>query len=430
MGNELYFLYFCACKSNKMKQLCIKYEPIHPVQGRVQLPASKSIANRALVVASLGGFVPMLSNLSDCDDTQAVLQALSTGTHVPYVGAAGTAMRFLTAYYALQEGVWELSGSERMHHRPIGLLVEALQTLGADIEYMQQEGYPPLRIVGKSLLGGCVTLNGGVSSQYISALLMIAPYTQQGLTLQLTGDVVSVPYIEMTLSLMRYFGVESSFNENVIRIAPQRYQPTSYVVENDWSAASYWYAVVALQASATVQLPYLLPHSWQGDAQLVHLFEPLGVRTVFTEKGVELRKIDVQLPVRYVCNLASQPDLAQTLVVVCLLLGVPFRLAGLGNLRIKETDRIAALITECAKLGYVLSEVSEGVLQWNGTRCAAQPIPVIDTYDDHRMAMAFAPAVLKLGELRINNPQVVSKSYPAFWREFTKLLHLDTQLIG
>ena len=405
-----------------MKQLCINYINKGRLTAEVRLPASKSIANRALIVASLGNFVQSIENLSNCDDTQAVISALSSNTNTPNVGAAGTAMRFLTAYYAQTEGIWELSGSERMHNRPIAILVEALRSLGAEISYLQKEGYPPLRMVGKQLKGGEITLNGGVSSQYISALLMIAPYMEQGLTLHLTDNVVSVPYINMTLSLMRYFGVESLFDGATIRVAPQVYKAAPFVVENDWSAASYWYEVVALQSGSSVESHHLYADSWQGDAELVRLFEPLGVTTTFTPQGVVLSSKDVVLPTYYTCNLAAQPDLAQTLVVTCLMLGVPFCFSGLGNLKIKETNRIAALITECKKMGYVLHEVAEGVLQWKGEKVSVtQPI-CIDTYEDHRMAMAFAPAVLKLGTICINNPQVVTKSYPQFWEELSKIV--------
>jgi 3-phosphoshikimate 1-carboxyvinyltransferase len=411
-----------------MKQLCIKKVQLEAVQGGVELPTSKSIANRALIVASLGGFVDQLSNMLHCDDTLAVLSALSSGTHTPNIGAAGTAMRFLTAYYAQKEGFWELSGSERMHKRPIAILVEALRAVGAEITYLGAEGFPPLRIEGKTLKGGNVVLNGGVSSQYISALLMIAPLMQEGLQLHLEGEVVSVPYIEMTLSLMRYFGVESHFDGKVVCVPPQRYKAAPLTVESDWSAASYWYAVTALHPSAKIKLPHLMPNSWQGDAKLAQLFEPLGVHTTFTPAGVELQKKEVELPKNYLRNLCAQPDLAQTLVVVCLLLNVPFVFAGLGNLRIKETDRIAALIKECRKMGYVVRETMPGVLEWDGERVAADEFICIDTYDDHRMAMAFAPAAIKLGTLRINDPQVVSKSYPNYWTEFEKLLGADMQI--
>lgn len=405
-----------------MKQLCINYKNSDRLEAQVQLPASKSIANRALIVASLGGFVSSIGNLSDCDDTRAVINALSSKTHTPNVGAAGTAMRFLTAYYAQMPGVWQLSGSERMHQRPIAILVDALRSLGADITYLQKEGYPPLRIAGKQLQGGEIALNGGVSSQYISALLMIAPYMEQGLVLHLTDKVVSVPYIQMTLSLMRFFGVESTFDGTTIRIAPQLYKVAPFVVENDWSAASYWYAMVALRPGTTLFLPYLQEKSWQGDAQLVNLFKPLGVDTTFVNGGVELSSSAEPVVSQYTCDLASQPDLAQTLVVTCLMLGIPFRFSGLGNLKIKETDRIAALIAESKKMGFLLHEVEEGVLQWNGEQFPVTKPICIDTYDDHRMAMAFAPAVFKLGDICINNPQVVTKSYPQFWEELSKFV--------
>lgn len=417
-----FFCIFASSNPIKMKQLCINYKKCDSIEADICLPASKSIANRALVVASLGDFVELLDNLSDCDDTHAVINALSSKTTTPNIGAAGTAMRFLTAYYAQKAGEWQLSGSERMHQRPIGILVEALRLLGADITYMGKEGFPPLCINGKRLQGGEISLSGGVSSQYISALLMIAPLMQNGLVLHLTDKVVSIPYIQMTLSMMNYFGVESTFDGRTIQIAPQLYQPARFVVENDWSAASYWYAVVALHPNATIRLSYLLKDSWQGDAKVASLFEPLGVKTTFNEKGIEIRRVSGPQLSYYDCDLSDQPDLAQTLVVVCLLLGVPFKFSGLSNLKIKETDRIAALVTECRKMGFVLQEEAEGVLVWKGEKVSAvQPI-CIDTYEDHRMAMAFAPAALVLGRICINNPMVVTKSYPQFWEEFSKII--------
>ena len=254
---------------------------------------------------------------------------------------------------------------------------------------------------------------------------MIAPLMHDGLTLQLIDNVVSVPYINMTLSLMHYFGIESTFDGTVVQVAPQAYQARPFVVENDWSAASYWYAVVALHGNASITLPHLYANSWQGDSELVRLFEPLGVVTTFTAQGVVISSKEVQLPLCYACNLGAQPDLAQPLVVACLMLGVSFRFSGLGNLKIKETDRIAALIAECRKMGFVLKEVADGVLAWGGEKTSPMTPLVIDTYEDHRMAMAFAPAVLKLGEIKINNPQVVTKSYPKYWKEFEKLLQIN-----
>jgi 3-phosphoshikimate 1-carboxyvinyltransferase len=394
------------------------------------LPASKSIANRALVIAALCGADKSLNNLSDCDDTQAVIRALSSNDEVKNIGAAGTAMRFLTAYYAISSESVVMTGTERMKNRPISILVEALRSLGADIEYVEKEGYPPIKINGKKLCGGELHVKGDVSSQYLSAILMIAPYTQDGITLVIEGDLVSRPYLQMTLSLMQDFGVSYTWNENVIEIKPAEYKQMEFTVENDWSAASYWYSVVALSENKSVKLKYLLADSLQGDSHLVELYKPLGVETEFVDGGVVLNKNNnVELPVVYDVSLKEQPDLAQTLVVSCLFMNVPFRFSGLGNLKIKETDRIEALINECKKLGYVLNEVESGVLSWSGERCVADDEIVIKTYEDHRMAMAFAPAVIKLGSIIISEPDVVSKSYPSFWQEFEKVLPCEINII-
>ena len=394
------------------------------------LPASKSIANRALVIAALCGTEEKLNNLSDCDDTQAVIRALSSNDEVKNIGAAGTAMRFLTAYYAISSESVVMTGTERMKNRPISILVNALRSLGADIEYVEKEGFPPLKINGKKLRGGELHVKGDVSSQYLSAILMIAPYTQDGITLVIEGDLVSRPYLQMTLSLMQDFGVSYTWNENVIEIKPAEYKQMEFTVENDWSAASYWYSVVALSENKSVKLKYLLADSLQGDSHLVELYKPLGVETQFVDGGVVLSKnAEVELPKIYDISLKEQPDLAQTLVVSCLFMNVPFRFSGLGNLKIKETDRIEALINECKKLGYVLNEVESGVLSWSGERCVPDDEIVIKTYEDHRMAMAFAPAVIKLGSIIISEPDVVSKSYPSFWQEFEKVLPCEINII-
>ena len=394
------------------------------------LPASKSIANRALVLASLCGADKNLKNLSDCDDTQAVIRALSSIDEVKNIGAAGTAMRFLTAYYAISSESVVITGTERMKNRPISILVEALKSLGADIEYMEKEGFPPLKINGKKLQGGKLHVKGDVSSQYLSAILMIAPYTQDGITLVIEGDLVSRPYLQMTLSLMSEFSVAYTWNENVIEIKPSEYSLVEFTVENDWSAASYWYSVVGLSENKSVKLKYLLPDSLQGDSKLKELYAPLGVQTEFVDGGVVLSKnAEVTLPEIYDISLKEQPDLAQTLVVSCLLMNVPFKFSGLENLKIKETDRIAALITECKKLGYIIKEVASGTLAWDGEKCASESEIMIGTYEDHRMAMAFAPAVLKLDSIIINEPNVVSKSYPSFWQEFSKVLPCEISII-
>lgn len=393
------------------------------VKGKVILPSSKSLSNRVLVINALSGNRGMLpENVSDCDDTMVMIKWLGGNDETVDVGAAGTAMRFSTALLAVSEGYRVITGSERMKQRPIALLVDTLRGLGAEIEYVGNEGYPPLRIKGNpTMKGGCVSLSGGVSSQYISALLMIAPMMEEGLTLTLTGDVVSRPYIDMTIGLMRDFGAKVMWmDDNVVRVEPRVYSKRDFFVESDWSACSYWYEMVAL-GDGDVLLPGLFKDSFQGDSRVAELFSMLGVATEYVEgegmgacvhiyrTGDVCGRLDL--------DLVEQPDLAQTLVVCCCMMGVPFRFTGLQSLKIKETDRINALRTEMRKLGYVVGEENDSVLYWNGERCEADTEPVIDTYDDHRMAMAFAPCALKLGEIRINDPHVVSKSYPGYWED-------------
>lgn len=393
------------------------------VKGKVILPSSKSLSNRVLVINALSGNRGMLpENVSDCDDTRVMIKWLDGCDETVDVGAAGTAMRFSTALLAVSEGYRVITGSERMKQRPIALLVDALRGLGAEIEYVGNEGYPPLCIKGNpTMKGGCVSLSGGVSSQYISALLMIAPMMEEGLTLTLIGDVVSRPYIDMTIGLMRDFGAKVMWmDDNVVRVEPRVYSKRDFFVESDWSACSYWYEMVAL-GDGDVLLPGLFKDSFQGDSRVAELFSMLGVATEYVEgegmgacvhiyrTGDVCGRLDL--------DLVEQPDLAQTLVVCCCMMGVPFRFTGLQSLKIKETDRINALRTEMRKLGYVVGEENDSVLYWNGERCEADTEPVIDTYDDHRMAMAFAPCALKLGEIRINDPHVVSKSYPGYWED-------------
>jgi len=304
-----------------------------------------------------------------------------------------------------QSGEWSITGSERMKNRPIGLLVDALRQLGAEIEYIEKEGFPPLRILGKKLQGGTVVLNGGVSSQYISALLMIAPCLKKGLTLCLEGNIVSKPYIHMTLELMKTFGVRAHWKDSVIEIQPQSYHPVPFRVESDWSAASYWYEIKALAPeNSRIELIGLEENSLQGDAKVAEIFRILTSPSLWRGSGEGLHY-----------DFTNEPDLAQTVVVTCCFLNIPFRFIGLQSLRIKETDRLSALQTELRKLGYIIREEAGSILEWKGERCVAEPHPVIATYDDHRMAMTFAPVCLKTGEIRIENPEVISKSYPHYW---------------
>ena len=408
------------------------------VAARIELPASKSVSNRALLLQAL---CPSrrydIGNLAVCDDTDHMLQGVEdkrAGATCIDIGATGTAMRFLTAYLAITEGETVITGSERMQQRPIGTLVEALRTLGADIAYVNKEGYPPLRICGKRLQGGSLEIEAGISSQYISALLMVAPCLADGLTLHLKGCIASRTYIELTLDLMRRYGAVAEWtDDHTISVAPGQYEDTPLTVEGDWSAASYWYELAAIAAhwghDVDITLPALISNSRQGDRVVAELFEPLGVKTTYTDEGVrlttgnrhrttdnsEFRIQDLEL------DFSHCPDIAQTLAVTCCLLGIPYIFKGVHSLRIKETDRVAALIAELRKLGFVLRAEGDELLIWDGTRCEPEASPVIATYDDHRMAMAFAPAALCYGGIEIEHPEVVTKSYPAFWEDLKKI---------
>lgn len=479
------------------------------LNASLALPTSKSLCARALVVNHLCEQPVHLEGLSDCDDTQAIrqgLEALRNSEDAPLrvdVGAAGTAMRFLTALFAATPQLdVVITGSQRMKERPISALVTALQAAGADISYVEKEGYPPLHIRGKQLEGGKIALPSNISSQYVSALLMIAPTMRDGLHLELVGKVASAPYIHMTMQVMKAFGVESKWENNLISIeSRQRYsrslsprcgtteeteQAASYTIESDWSAASYWYEIVALHPDQTarVLLRGLRETSEQGDSVCARWFETLGVTTTFTAEGAILEKSSISpqaqskndgsLSKGYThslqtddnfsesneclsktdcrlsqddCNssqtncqpsqtnhssckdatplwldFTAAPDLAQTFVVTCALLSRPFHFKGLESLRIKETDRIAALIAELQKLGKHIEAIGEGELRYtaHNDSSPAQPI-TIATYDDHRMALAFAPAALLFPQLSIEHPEVVAKSYPHYWEHLSEL---------
>lgn len=385
------------------------------VRTTIQLPASKSISNRALIINALARGTTPPCNLSDCDDTLVMIKALAENNETIDIMAAGTAMRFLTAYLSTVQGTHILTGTERMQQRPIQILVNALRELGAQIEYAGKEGFPPLRIHGTELKGNELTLKGNVSSQYISALLMIGPVLKNGLRLHLTGEIISLPYINLTLQLMKEFGAKAAWTSgNSIEVAPQPYTPVSFMVESDWSAASYWYQIAALSEQAEIELMGLFRNSYQGDSRGAEVFSRLGITTEFTHEGVLLKKSN-RLVEQLNEDFVDIPDLAQTFAVTCCLLGIPFRFTGLQSLKIKETDRIFALKAELRKLGYLLQDVQDSILIWDGERCQPEAQPVIQTYEDHRMAMAFAPAALRFPEMRIAEPQVVTKSYPAYW---------------
>ena len=376
------------------------YEIIAPetLSADINLPASKSISNRALIIHALsGGQLPQ--NLSDCDDTRAVVNALRDMPETIDVGAAGTAMRFMTAYLAVTEGEHVITGSERMRHRPVGVLVDALRMLGATINYVAEEGYPPLHISGHPLLGGKLEIPGNVSSQFISALLLIGPVMHLGLSLHLTGEIVSRPYIDLTIHVMHGFGAEVDWTSpDTIEVQPRPYSNAPYLIENDWSASSYWYELASFSLLG-VKTAFDEPHSGK----------PTTVRLT--------RHLDSVSQLSY--DFLNCPDLAQTVVATCCGLGVTFHFTGLASLRIKETDRLVALQRELRKLGFIIQIINNEELLWDGSVCEPSMEP-IDTYEDHRMAMAIAPLAVKFPGLRINNPEVVTKSYPDFWKDLRK----------
>lgn len=387
----------------------------HPViTGEIVLPASKSISNRLLIIKALANHSFAISNLSDADDTNVMLEALRNDAEVVNIGHAGTSMRFLTAYYAATGQQKVITGSERMKNRPIRELVNGLNQLGAGITYLEKEGFPPLQTSGKPMDGNRIHIDGGISSQYITALLLIAPSMPQGLTIHIEGKLISSSYVKLTLQLMNQFGIHHTWKDNVIEIASQPYVGNNCTVEADWSGASYWYEIAALAKEANLIVHGLSANSLQGDAALVKLFERLGTTSSFTNTGVLIRKEECKLKF-FEFDFIDNPDLVQTFVVTLCLMAIPFKISGAETLRIKETDRIAALQVEMAKLGYSIKETAPGVLEWDGTKGEALKHIAIDTYKDHRMAMAFAPAALVLRKIVINEAMVVTKSYPNFW---------------
>jgi 3-phosphoshikimate 1-carboxyvinyltransferase len=395
------------------------------IVGEIKLPASKSISNRVLIINALSYSSFPVKNLSDCDDSLMMKQVLESNTNRFNIGHAGTAMRFLTAYLSKIVGEWHLTGSERMQQRPISILVDALRKMGAQIEYTGVEGYPPLKITGTALKGCILELDGSISSQYISALLMIAPTVQGGLTtLRLQNRITSRSYIEMTLKLMKKFGIRYHWSGNEIRIEAQDYKPISYTVEADWSGASYWYAMAALSERCDLYLKGLYLNSLQGDAIQTEWFEKyFGIRSrqegdsvrLTRDKAVAIKKLNL--------NFIENPDIAQTFVVLAIGKKLPFHFTGLKTLKIKETDRIVALKNECVKLGALLTEPADGELAWDGLidETLSHQEPLISTYDDHRMAMAFASVALFKGTIRIEDAMVVTKSYPAFYDDLCKV---------
>lgn len=405
---------------NKTRAILIRNNSIiQPIE--VQLSSSKSESNRALVINALAGFNSTLENLSNARDTATMRKLLEHSERELNVLDAGTTMRFLTAYCAVNTSQRIIFGTDRMNERPIRILVDALKEIGSDIRYLKAEGYPPLEIHGlQRQQSSYIRMRGDVSSQYISAVMMVAPTLPLGLTIELTGAVNSRPYIEMTLALMENFGVRAVRKaDNIFHFDSQPYRPVTYRIESDWSGASYWYSIVSLCKEGVIRLPGLKKESLQGDRVIADIMEEIGVKTRFTANGALLEKTHAagrQLTIDF----SDCPDLAQTIAVVCAAKGIVCRMSGIESLRIKETDRILALQNELAKIGASLEEEAPRI--WKLTPGNGKNIPsplTIKTYDDHRMAMAFAPLAI-FTDLIVENSDVVQKSYPGFWTELKK----------
>lgn len=411
-----------------MKSITV-YPPSQPIRAEIQLASSKSESNRALIINALTGFKGNLENLSSARDTQTMLRLLQSPEAIADVLDAGTTMRFLTAYFAVTGQHKTMTGTPRMCERPIGILVDALRTLGADISYQQKEGYPPTLLQGFNYTGqNRVKVRGDVSSQYISALLMIGPTLPEGIVLELTGEIGSRPYIEMTLQQMRAFGVESlaDWDAKTITVPAKPYIPCTYQVESDWSGASYWYSLVALAPEAEVELLGLKEHSLQGDSAIVAIMEYMGVKSTFTNRGVLLSKIPASAAFEW--DFTDCPDLAQTVAACAVAKGITVTMTGIESLKIKETDRVSALQTELPKIGGELVEIKTNEVYEVRRRNPldnTSALPHIDTYDDHRMAMAFAPIGMCF-PVTIAEPHVVAKSYPSFWEDLQKVTTLQS----
>lgn len=391
--------------------------PEEMIEANISLPPSKSIAARALIMNALTEGNPPVGNLPSCDDTTALTAALTQSSGEVNVGLAGTAMRFLTSYYAVTPGSdVVLDGSDRMRQRPIGALVEALRSLGADIEYIGTEGYPPLHIRGKRLAGGSLTVEADISSQFVSSLIMAAPAMEQGLHITLDGPIVSRPYISLTLHMMRRRGIDCYINGDEITVNPGSYVATETTVEGDWSAASFWYEIAAISAGM-ITLGNLEADSAQPDRRAAEIFGMFGVDTTTGENGGTELMPSPELSPRLCIDFSDTPDLAQPVAVTAAMLGIPFRFTGLETLHHKECDRVEALIEELLKTGTVLESTAPGNLEWDGMRRPIDTLPEFNAHGDHRMAMALAPVSIFIPGITIDGAETVAKSYPSFWED-------------
>lgn len=398
-----------------MEKLTIKAEK-KVINGVVNLTASKSESNRVLIIRALCEQHFPIHNLAAAKDTETMVSLLAEKGKIKDVGPAGTTMRFLTAYYANTPGTWILTGSERMRNRPIAILVDALKSLGANIEYLEKDGCPPMKIQGGKLKGGKITIDGSVSSQYLSALIMIAPSLTGGLEMELTGKIASIPYLKMTLALIAEFGAKYTFEGSIIKIEEGKYQGKEFTVEADWSAASYWYQIAALSDEANITLKGLKEVSLQGDSAIVEMYKTFGVESTFNGTQVKLLKSNTNSADTFNYDFSDCPDVAQTLAATLIGLNVKGHFKGLESLRIKETDRITAIKNELEKFGASIDILPDDEIQINQATVSSYN-GAIETYDDHRVAMSIAPLCLKIDRIEIKEPNVVAKSYPDFWND-------------
>lgn len=400
--------------------------PSKQLKGNIMLASSKSESNRALIIQALCNEKFEINNLATAEDTRILKQILETKYETPYpevtynIGSAGTTMRFLTAYFSTRPGIFILTGNERMKKRPIGILVDALRKLGANIEHLEEDGFPPLKITGNYLKGGEIEIDGNVSSQFVSALLLVSTEFHSGLIIKFKGEITSRPYIEMTLKMMQEFRVYGLWQRNSISVSKQKYHKKSdegytYTIEGDWSSASYWYAFAALSKEADFVINGLKHQSLQGDAIVADIFSMLGVSTTYVENGIRITKLGTH-PEHVGYDFSDCPDLVQTIAVVVSALNMSAYFNGLHTLKIKETDRIIALKNELAKIGVVVEIENDNCIKINTCSNLIQP-EFIATYDDHRMAMAFACLAMKFESITIENPNVIIKSYRNFWKD-------------
>ncbi|MAJ05589.1 MAG: 3-phosphoshikimate 1-carboxyvinyltransferase [Crocinitomicaceae bacterium] len=391
------------------------------IYGTVALESSKSISNRLLIIKQLSKSKIEIQNLSTSNDTKIlskILNEYQTKKNI-YCQNAGTALRFVVAFLAAKEGIWKVSGSKRMHERPIKPLIDCLAELGTEIKYLGKKGFPPIEIRSKKLKSKKLSLPGDISSQFISALLLVAPTIENGLNLEITSKILSKPYINMTLDLMNEFGIEYSWKNNLIKVQEQSYLGKSIHVENDWSAASFWYSFLALSKSGEIKIPNLYANSIQGDSILSIIYSKLGIKTEFNEDSIILSKTkntakEIEL------DLSNHPDLALPIIVTCAGLGTKAHLMGLESLKIKESNRLECIKTELEKFN-VISYVSDSSIKITENQKILQPISIIECHDDHRIPMSIAPLIMKVDSIKFTDKEVVNKSYPKFWQDLRKV---------